>query len=183
MNSLPFEHIFQKGQRIVCSELQAFHLLSHTSSVLQLFRSEVLRLLTHSLLEVVGIIQFCVISTNLVCFMGYLLNQQANSTKANYHWHALLVCLWHLLEENDQGMMGCQNQDTPFYLSVFLVYFFFPSALFSINKYILFEIVYSILLINRSLSIELCGLCIKQNLCNSVFESETNSGSVVQLAL
>ena len=46
------------------------------------------------------------------------------------------------------------------------------------------EVVYSILLINRSLSIELCGLCIKQNLCKSVFElGETNSGSVVQLAL
>ena len=136
MNGLPFEHIFQKGQRIVFSELQVFHLLSHTSNVLQLFRSEVPRLLTHSLLEAVGIIQFCVISTNLVCFMGYLLNHQANSlicfsTKGNYHWHALLVCLWHLLEENDQGMMGCQNQDTPFYLSVFLVCFFFPSALFS----------------------------------------------------
>ena len=43
--------------------------------------------------------------------------------------------------------------------------------------------VYSILLISRSLSIELCGLCIKQNLCKSVFERETNSGSVVQLAL
>ena len=79
MNGLSFEHIFQKGQRIVCSELQAFHLLSHTSNVLQLFMSEVSRLLTHSLLEAVGIIQFCVISTNLVCFMGYLLNRQANS--------------------------------------------------------------------------------------------------------
>ena len=83
--------------------------------------SDVPRLLTHSLLEAVGIIQFCVISTNLVCFMGYLLNHQANSlicfsTKGSYHWHALLVSLWHLLEENDQGMMGCQNQDTPFYL-------------------------------------------------------------------
>ena len=75
----PLKHIFQKGQRIVCSELQAFHLLSHTSNVLQLFMSEVSRLLTQSLLEAVGIIQFCVISTNLVCFMGYLLNHQANS--------------------------------------------------------------------------------------------------------
>ena len=28
-----------------------------------------------------------------------------------------------------------------------------------------------------------CGLCIKQNLCKFVFERETNSGSVVQLAL
>ena len=37
---------------------------------------------------------------------------------------------------------------------------------------------YSILLINRSLRIELCGLCIK-NLCKSVFESETNKGSEV----
>ena len=28
-----------------------------------------------------------------------------------------------------------------------------------------------------------CGLCIKQNLCKSVFERETNNGSVVQPTL
>ena len=106
INGLSFEHIFQKGQRIVCSELQAFHPLSNTSDILQLF-SEVPRLLTHSLLEAVGIIQFCIISMNLVCLMGYVLNHQA---------------------------------------------YFIDMLLDQRN-------------VNRSLSIELCGLCVKQNLC------------------
>ena len=125
-----------KSQRIVCSELQAFHLLSHTSNVLRLF-SEVPRACSpipclRRFVSYNSVLFWRISSASWVTsWIIRPISLISFSTKGNITGTHCFACLWHLFEENDQGMMGCQNQDTPFYLSVFLVCLFFPSALFS----------------------------------------------------